>query len=66
MMDERAAEKLAYERLRAQHLTRMVWLKMMQGDVRAWLTFFRLIEVGSATQMIRENSVTYDRRTASR
>ncbi len=66
MIDERAAEKLAYERLRAQRLTRMVWLKMMQGDVRAWLTFFRLIEVGSATQMIRENSETYDRRTASR
>ncbi len=51
---------------RAKALTRMVWKKMMEGDARAWLTFFRLIEVGSATQMIRENSVTYDRRTASR
>jgi hypothetical protein len=39
---------------------------MMKGDVDAWVTFFRLIEVGSAVQVIRENSVTYDRRTASR
>lgn len=45
----------------AKALTRIMWQRMMKGDIQAWVTFFRLIEVGSATQVIRENSVTYVR-----